>query len=164
MKKMFFRAAAMALAAVAVMAFASPALAYASWPNADWNQKTLGLIKQGEKKAGKNILLQWHCYAAQAAGTNGKAMPKSHVDGVFGARTLGYVKKYQLKKGLKADGVVGNATYNIMKKTMSSTSDPSKGFVIYDTNDIIKVPKTSRHTKAGRWFTYNRNGLSAEII
>lgn len=160
---MFLRTAAMALAAVAVMAFTAPAMAYAAWPNADWNQKTFGLIKQGEKKAGKSILVQWHCYAAQVKGSNGKVMPKTHVDGIFGARTLKYVKNYQLKKGIRADGKVGNATYDVMKKTMASTSDPKKGYVIYDTHDTIKVLKTSRHTKEGRWFTYNRNGIDADI-
>lgn len=163
MKKGFMRGIVLALASVVVMSFASPALAYAEWPNADWNQKTFGLIKQGEKNVGKCILVQWHCYAAKAT-NNGKVMPKSHVDGILGSRSIKYVKNYQLKKGLRADGKVGNATYDEMKKTMSSTGDPKKGYIIYDTHDVLKVSKTSRHTKAGHWFTYNRNGLDVDII
>lgn len=164
MKKGLIRGIVLALASVVVMSFASPALAYAEWPNADWNQKTFGLIKQGEKNVGKCILVQWHCYAAKATTKKGTVMPKTHVDGILGSRSIQYVKSYQLKKGLRADGKVGNATYDAMKKTLATTGDPSKGYLIYDTHDVLNVPKTSRHTKAGHWFTYNRNGIDANII
>ncbi len=158
MKKRVFRTFALALVSVFVISFATPALAYAQWPNPTWNQALFGVIKRGEKNSGKCLLVQWHCYAAKATGTNGKEMQRNEVDGVMGLRSEQYLKSYQIKKGLKADGKVGNATYAKMMQTMASKSDPAKGEVIYDTHDVLKVPKTSRHVKKGTWFTYNRNG------
>ena len=162
MKKRSVRMVMLALVTVFVLSFATPALAYAQWPNPNWDQKTFGVIKRGEKNNGKAILVQWHCYAAQAK-AGGKEMKRNEVDGVIGARSEAYIKSYQIKKGLKSDGVVGNATYKKMAATMSSKSDPNKGEVIYDTHDVVKVEKTSRHTKKGNWFTYNRNGKNVRI-
>jgi peptidoglycan hydrolase-like protein with peptidoglycan-binding domain len=163
MKRNAVKLVVLSLAAALTLSFATPALAYSQWPNPNWDQKTFGVIKRGERNTGKVLLVQWHCYAAQAKAGNGQVMKRTNVDGILGARSVQYVKSYQQKKGLKADGKIGNATYRKMMATMSSTSDPSTGNVIYNTNDVIRVEKTSRHKKTGNWFTYNRNNRNVRI-
>ena len=164
MKKNLIRLAVVTLTIVFVLSFAATAFAYAAWPNATWSEKTFGLIQKCSKKVGQNILIQWNCYAAQSKNSSGQVMKREHVDGVIGTRSVEYIKSYQLKRGIKADGKVGNATWKKMQSYITSTSDPKTGKVIYSTRDAIMVPKTSQHTKTGHWFTWNRNNILVDII
>ncbi len=163
MKKVLFRLVIVVLVVMFVLSIAATAFAYDPWPNPKWSQSTFGLVKRGSNSA-QAILVQWNCYAAQAKRTNGKIMARNEVDGIIGPNSQQYIKSYQLKKGLKADGIVGNATWGKMQTYVSSNSDPSTGVVVYSTHDAIKVPKTSEHTKAGHWFTWNRNDVKEDII
>jgi peptidoglycan hydrolase-like protein with peptidoglycan-binding domain len=47
-------------------------------------------------------------------------LPSTSADGIFGARTLAAVKKFQQSKGLTADGIVGAATWEVLLSAPSS--------------------------------------------
>lgn len=163
MKKNLLRLAVVTFAVVFVLSIATTAFAYAAWPNATWNEKTFGVVKRGDR-TGQAMLAQWNCYAAQAKNSKAQIMKREHVDGVIGPRSVEYIKSYQLKKGLTADGRVGNSTWRKMQSYVTSSSDPRTGKVLYATRDAIRVPKTSQHTRGGHWYTWNRNNLTVKII
>lgn len=163
MKKKLLRFSLVVLAVAFVLSFATTAFAYTAWPNPTWNQSTFGLVKYGSRDA-RAVLVQWNCYAAQAKRSNGRIMAHSEVDGIIGPNSSQYIRSYQVKKGLKADGIVGNATWAKMQSYVSSNSDPSTGKVLYATHDVLKVPKTSQHTRGGHWYTWSRNNVTMQLL
>ncbi len=163
MKKSLLRFVLVVLVVVFVLSVATTAFAYDKWPNPKWNQTTFGLVKKGTS-GGAAILAQWHCFAAQAKNSKAVIMTRNEVDGVIGPKSVEYIKSYQLKKGLTADGKVGTGTWTKMMTSMSSaTSKPVNGELVYNTHDAINVDKTSKHTSKGKWFTYNRYGKGIEV-
>lgn len=158
-----FRIMAAALAFTLVFALATPALAVSTWPNAKWNQSTLGVLVTGTKHPARVTLVQWSCYAAQATNSKGKVMGKSEVDGIFGKGTEQYVKSYQLKNGLKADGKVGNGTWASMQKKLVSRAKASNDKVYYNIQDRLSVSKAACHTDKGIWYTFSRSGKTLRV-
>lgn len=71
---------------------------------------------------------------------------KGSVDGVFGAGTKSAVIAFQKKNGLKADGVVGKATYKALGMTASYNllvgSSSSGGVNGYSSADVYLLAKT----------------------
>ncbi len=95
------------------------------------------ILKQGAKgdevKEVQRRLKNWGYY-------------KGKVDGVFGAGTRSAVIAFQKKNGLKADGVVGKATYKALGMTASynllvgsSSSESTKG---YTSSEVYLLAKT----------------------
>jgi peptidoglycan L-alanyl-D-glutamate endopeptidase CwlK len=58
--------------------------------------------------------------ALQEALAGAGLLPASGADGVFGSGTLAAVKKFQQSKGLTADGIVGQATWEALLSTPSA--------------------------------------------
>ncbi len=162
MKKRMLKIVVLALMAAFVLSFASTSFAYSGWPNPTWNQTIFGVVKRGDR-TGAAMLAQWNCYAAQAKNSKAQIMKLEHVDGIIGPRSVEYIKSYQLKKGLTADGKVGNSTWRKMQSYVSSNSDPRTGKVVYSTHDAIRVYRTSMHKSNGRWYTWNRNVVNVRI-
>ena len=71
---------------------------------------------------------------------------KGNVDGVFGAGTREAVIAFQKKNGLKADGVVGQATYKALGMTQSYnnllTGSSSGGTNGFSSSDVYLLAKT----------------------
>ena len=63
-------------------------------------------------------------------------------DGVFGSKTLAAVKLYQTNKGLKADGIIGAATWaKLMDVDLSQGGQASDDFVDPTTGAVYKTLK-----------------------
>ncbi len=84
---------------------------------------------------------------------------KGNVDGVFGAGTKSAVIAFQKKNGLKADGVVGKATYQALGMTesynllvgSSSTGNSATGG--YSSSDVYLLAKTIHAEGRGEPYT-----------
>ena len=64
------------------------------------------------------------------------------VDGVFGANTKEAVVSFQKKNGLKADGVVGSATFKALGINGSSNSMKPSGVGEYSSSDVYLLART----------------------
>ncbi len=102
--------------------------------------------KGGEVKEVQRRLKLWGYY-------NG------NVDGVFGAGTREAVVSFQKKNGLKADGVVGKATYkalgmNSSYEVLAGESSSSSGSVNgYSSSDVYLLAKTIHAEGRGEPYT-----------
>ena len=97
------------------------------------------ILRQGSKgsdvKEVQRRLKQWGYY-------------KGSVDGVFGAGTRSAVVSFQQKNGLKADGVVGKATYKALgmnsayQSLVGQSSNNSGGVNGFSSSDVYLLAKT----------------------
>ena len=95
----------------------------------------VAVLRQGSKgnevKEVQRRLKQWGYY-------------KGSVDGVFGAGTKSAVIAFQKKNGLKADGIVGKATYQAlgMNASANALGSGSGGANGYSSSDVYLLART----------------------
>ncbi len=103
--------------------------------------------KGGEVKEVQRRLKQWGYY-------NGA------IDGIYGAKTVEAVKKFQRKNGLTADGIAGRATYvalgmNDSVNALDKEKNPSsnKGNSSYTSSDLYLLAKCIYAEARGESYT-----------
>ena len=95
-----------------------------------------------------------------------------NADGVFGSSTDLKVKAWQKSKGLKVDGIVGNASWEIILEKQNKTNNiktTPKNETSAITNSINNTnstnsPKLTKQTTTNKTSKYNNVGISKEMI
>jgi len=84
---------------------------------------------------------------------------QGEVTGFFGPQTETAVKKFQLKKGLHADGVVGTGTYKYLFESVNKTQSSSVKSTS-DTKHVISIKDIQAALKKLGYYTSTVDGVS----
>jgi peptidoglycan hydrolase-like protein with peptidoglycan-binding domain len=84
---------------------------------------------------------------------------QGEITGFFGPQTATAVKKFQVKKGLHADGVVGNGTYKYLFESVNKTQN-SSAKTESDTKHVISIKDIQTALKKLGYYTSTVDGVS----
>jgi peptidoglycan hydrolase-like protein with peptidoglycan-binding domain len=84
---------------------------------------------------------------------------QGEITGFFGPQTATAVKKFQVKKGLHADGVVGNGTYKYLFESVNKTQS-SSAKTESDTKHVISIKDIQTALKKLGYYTSTVDGVS----
>lgn len=135
---------------VTLFAFSGVASAYSGFPNDDWNYSLFGYVQSGTTGA-KAIAVQYHCY------THNSNMEWTEIDGVIGPNSVNYIKEYQRRNGLTADGKVGTQTWRSMRNHLYSASGDSEKYSYCAEGPRAVTPQSFWHYNTGVWYTSARD-------